>query len=184
MSRKDSGRSGRGFWSFLRTRKTPLPEQEHLEDREDLIEEKGTPEVSEEDASDVLFAWDTDQSGSGVESSSVPSESSEKAKDRRAESSAWEISEEAETWESESLEGERSEEVEARKHEPLEGEISEETEVLKFEASEEEYSEQVETREPEESTSECGTAVEELRMLEEQVASLESCIAERLDLHR
>ena len=154
MSKEDADRSGRGFWRFLRTKKAPLPEEEKPEEGKDSIEEKGTPEASEGESFDALFAhWDTELGTSEVEPSTAPPpESPENAKARRSEPPAWEISEEAE--------------------------------IRKPEASEWEPSEETEAREPEGSASGSWIVVEELRTLEEQVASLESCIAERLEQRR
>ena len=63
-------------------------------------------------------------------------------------------------------------------------EISEEKETQETEASERESPEKAEVREPEQSVLESGNTVEELRILEEQVASLESCIVKRLSPRR
>ena len=151
MSKKGPGRSGRGFWSFLRITKEPFSEEEKKEWLGNKTTEQDVLKASEAESFDTLFAhWDTERGTSEAEPSTAPHETSEKAKTRRSEPPEWEISEEAE--------------------------------IPEPEVPEQQPSEEAGAWEPEETTSGSGIVAEELRTLEEQVASLESCIVERLKL--
>jgi hypothetical protein len=76
------------------------------------------------------------------------------------------------------------EQTKDRESPPSAWEISEAAEARVSEAPDRESPEEAEVREPEQSVFESGNTVEELRILEEQVASLESCIVKRLSPRR
>ena len=148
MSRK---RSKKGFWGFLRPKKTRLSESE-ASDVGALAGEQDARQIPKEDSFDALFAYlDEEPRDAELESPMVPPEALGQTKEQECPPSAWEISEEKETQETEAPERRILGEAEP----PDFGEYP----------------------------SVPGMALEKLRVLEEQVISLESCIAERLNSH-
>ncbi len=183
MSRK---RSKKGFWSFLRSqKKAPRPESETSEDAGALTGEQDARQTPKEDSFDALFAYlDEERRDAELESSMVPPEALEQTKDRESPPSAWEISEKKETQETEAPERESPEEVNIPETEPTERKPLEEAETRKPEAPERKSLREADPPELGECPSVPGMALEKLRLLEEQVVSLESCIVERLESHR
>ncbi|MCD6335710.1 MAG: hypothetical protein J7M27_10335 [Candidatus Latescibacteria bacterium] len=180
MSKKGSKK---GFWSFLRPQKARLPESETSEDVGAPAGKQEARQTPKENSFDALFAYlDEEQHDAELESSTVPPEASEETKYPEPHSSAWEISEKTEAQGSEAPERRSLEEVNIPETEPTECETLEEAETRKPESPERKSGGAVPP-----DLGECpsvpGIALEKLRVLEEQVVSLESCIAERLESH-
>ena len=180
MSKKGSKK---GFWSFLRSQETPDTESEIPEDRNIPDGEQEALDLPDDGSFDALFTFlDKEERDSELESSTVPPEASEETKYPEPHSSAWEISEKTEAQGSEAPERRSLEEVNIPETEPTECETLEEAETRKPESPERKSGGAVPP-----DLGECpsvpGIALEKLRVLEEQVVSLESCIAERLESH-
>ena len=181
MSRK---RSEKGFWSFLRPQKTRLPESE-ASDVGALAGEQDARQTPKEDSFDALFAYlDEERRDAELESPMGSPEALEQTKDRESPPSAWEISEAAEARVSEAPDRESPEEVNIPETEPTEWEPLEEAETQEPETPERKSLREAAPPELGECPSVPGMALEKLRVLEDQLVSLESCIAERLHSHR
>lgn len=181
MSRK---RSKKGFWGFLRPQKTRLPASE-ASDAGAPVGEQDACQPPKDDSFDALFAYlDEERRDAELEFSTGPPEALEQTKDRESPPSAWEISEEEEARVSEAPDRESPEEANIPETEFAKRRSLEEVETQGPEAPERKSLGGAAPPELGECPSVPGMALEKLRVLEDQLVSLESCIAERLHSHR
>ncbi len=192
MSKKGSKK---GFWSFLRCQKAPLPESETSVDTGALAGEQEALDFPDDGSFDALFTFlDKEERDSELKSSIARAE----PEDRESQSCAQELSEETEIQAPEVPEEMEIPEADSPELEPLKKEELKESraterkflkemetpELKAQEATEPEPLEKPERSDPREDRVGSGRVLERLGGLEEQISSLESCIIERLNSHR